>query len=58
MKLWDIVGMCATGAYVEGDSFVSKCGCELYFDGERLVGIEKANIKGEYKYAGVKGELF
>ena len=50
LMLWNIIEGCARGGYVGGETFMSDTGHEIYFDGQRLVGIEQADIKSTWQY--------
>lgn len=50
LMLWNIIEWCAKDAYVGGETFLSDTGHEIYFDGQRLVGIEQADIKSTWHY--------
>lgn len=50
IKLNEIIEGCNNGAYIAGDAFINDLGQELYFDGQRLVGIEKVPLDSTFKY--------
>ena len=54
MKLWEVVRGFETGSYLHDEWFVNDHGQEVGFDGVNLIGIEKADVNAEYRYAGVR----
>lgn len=54
MKLWQVVQAFETENYLHGEWFVNERGQEVGFDGVNLIGIEKADVNAEYRYAGVR----
>ena len=50
IKLNEIIEGCNNGGYIAGDTFINKLGQELYYDGQRLVGIEKVPLDSTFKY--------
>lgn len=56
IKTPELIKWCEDGAYIGGEVFVNENGQEVYFDGERLVNIEKAPLKSRWVYVEV-GEI-
>lgn len=56
MYTWELVEACAKGGYVGGEVFMNQVGQTLYFDGQKLFGIEKIDItqKHEWDCIGVR----
>lgn len=50
LQLWQIVKGCRENAWLSGATFVNTLGQEIYFDGEKIRGVENVDINSEWDY--------